>query len=59
MARDLKEAQERATRWENQASELLQTLETRTSNMLKEKADLKLKLDKALADLKKRDGNSN
>ena len=34
------------------------TLETRTSNFLKEKADIKLQLEEALANLKKVDNNS-
>lgn len=51
-------ARENSDKFENEAKETKQTLETRTKNFLNEKADLKLKLDEALAQLKSKDSSS-
>ncbi len=54
--KNLKIARDSALKFENLSDGLQKTLDTRTTNFQKEKADLKERLDQALADLKK--GNS-
>ena len=56
--KSLRIARENSDKFEKQANELKNTLETRTTNFLKEKADIKLQLEEALANLKKVDSNS-
>ena len=58
LTRNLKKAQENSTLYEQKASDLQKTLEIRTENYLKEKADIRKQLEKALAELQKADGNS-
>ena len=56
--KSLRIAKENSDKFEKQANELKKTLEMRTTNFLKEKADIKLQLEEALANLKKVDSNS-
>jgi len=49
--KSLRLAQANSDKFEKLAGELKATLETRTQNFLKEKADIRIQLDKALADL--------
>lgn len=56
--KNLRLARESSLKFENQSNDLQKTLDTRTANFLKEKADIKLQLDKALADLKMVDSTS-
>ena len=52
LSKSLRSSRETVSKLEQELSELKQTLETRTQNMLKEKSELKQQLDKALEDLK-------
>ena len=56
--KNLRLARESSLKFENQSNDLQKTLDIRTANFLKEKADIKLQLDKALADLKMVDSTS-
>ena len=56
--KNLRLARESSLKFENQSNELQKTLDIRTANWLKEKADIKMQLDKALADLKMVDSTS-
>ena len=58
LTRDLRMARENAEKFEKQFNDTNKTLEARTKNFMSEKADIKLQLDKALADLKKVGSNS-
>ena len=57
LSKSLRAAQANAEKFEKEAEELRKTLETRTQNFLKEKADIRTELEKALADLKAVDKN--
>ena len=58
LTKNLRIAKESAKKLEIEAKDIELTLGTRTANFLKEKKDLQLQLEKALADLKNKSSNS-